>query len=299
MDDRESTIRSRELGDALRVAMTRAGLTGRDTARSLGWSCSRISRLLSGKRGVTPVDVSAFLAVCRVTGTEREHLLRLCDRLDASAWLQRHGSRLPKQLRTLIDHENKAVTYTDFQPIVVPGLLQTADYARALIRRVVNVPDDEVEDRVAARMARQDLFSGLRHPQFSFCVHECVLRMPVGGPEVMSEQLHHLLRMSVRSYVTLQVIPTASGAHAGVAGPFILMEFEQYRPVIYLDSETSCLFLEDPAEITAYRRIREDLAATALDEGESRDLIARLAIELYAEGDAEDDTVAGAEERLA
>jgi len=103
----------------------------------------------------------------------------------------------------------------------------------------------------------------------------------------MSDQLHHLLRMSVRSYVTLRVIPASLGAHAGLAGPFTLMEFADFRPVVYLDSETSSLFLEKPEEITAYRRILGALAGTALGEGQSRELIATLATELYP--DREDD----------
>lgn len=283
MQDRESTIRSRELGEGLRGAMHRAGMSGKDAALALGWSPSRVSRLLSGKRGGTEVDVSAFLAVCRVRGKERTRLLKLCEEMNTPGWLQQHGSRLPKQLRTLIDHEDKAVTISDFQAVWIPGLLQTGDYARALSTGKGMLPESEIEERVQARLARQSLFSRSRPARFTFFLHEFALRLPVGQPEVMSEQLHQLLRLSVRSYICLRVVPAAIGPHAGLAGPFILMEFAEFKPVVYLESETSCLFLEEPEEIAAYRHVLSRLAETALDEGQSRELIATVATELYAD----------------
>jgi len=101
MLDREPTIRSRELGDGLRRAMQQAGLNGKQAAHLLGWSPSWVSRLLSGKRGATELDVAAFLGVCRIKGLERDRLLVLCQEQHTPGWFQQHGSRLPKQLMTL------------------------------------------------------------------------------------------------------------------------------------------------------------------------------------------------------
>ncbi|MGH3755396.1 MAG: DUF5753 domain-containing protein [Pseudonocardiaceae bacterium] len=196
---------------------------------------------------------------------------------------------MPKQLVTLIDHENKAVTISEFEANVVPGLLQTSEYARAVISRIVTVPPDEVDDRVAARLARQSLFSRERPARFTFYLHESVLRTPVSGPAVMAEQLRHLRRMSTRSYLTLRVVPVALGAHAATTGAFRLMEFAELKPVAYLESETSSLFLEKPEEIHAYRNILGALADTALGEGQSRQLIAALATGLYADGEDHED----------
>jgi transcriptional regulator with XRE-family HTH domain len=289
MRDREPTVRGRELGEGLRRAMQQARLNGKQVAHQLDWSPSWVSRLLSGKRKASPLHVAALLALCRVTGPERERLLALCQDQHTPGWLQQHGSRLPRQLRTLIDHKDKAVAISDFQSMMVPGLLQTADYARAVIQDPGTVPMAEVEDRVAARLARQRLFSRDRPARFAFFVHEFVLRLPVGGPAVMSDQLHHLLRMSVRPYLTLRVVPAALGAHAGIAGHFTLLEFAEFKPVAYLESQTSSLFLERPEEISAYQHILATLAGTALKEGESRELIATLATELYVEREDHDD----------
>ncbi|MDQ3150536.1 MAG: helix-turn-helix domain-containing protein [Actinomycetota bacterium] len=286
MRDREPTIRSRELGDGLRRAMQQAELNGKQAAHLLGWSPSWVSRLLSGKRGATELDIAAFLGVCRVKSSERDRLLALCQEQHTPGWFQQHGSRLPQQVVTLIDHENRATSYNDIQPMLVPGLLQTGEYARAVISRGANMPPDEVDDRVAARLARQSLFSRASPARFTFYLHEPVLRTPVGGRTVMRDQLHHLVRMSTRSYLTLRVVPTSFGAHAATAGPFIFMEFAEFKPVVYLENETSSLFLEKPEETAAYRRILGALAQTTLGEGQSREMIATLATEFY--GDRED-----------
>jgi hypothetical protein len=143
------------------------------------------------------------------------------------------------------------------------------------------LPVEEIDGRVLARMERKSLFEPPKRARFSFFLHEFALRLPVGGNEVMSEQLHHLLEMAVRFNVTIRVIPAVIGAHAAIAGQFKMMEFPEFNPVVYLDSETASLFLEEPGEIAAYRRVSETLATTALDEGESKDAIAALAVELY------------------
>jgi len=289
MHDREPTIRSRELGDGLRKAMEYAGFTATGMARELDWSASRVSRLLSGKRGGSGVDVAAFLAVCGVKGRERARLMALTADHERQGWHQQHGSTLPKQVRTLIDHEKRAIAISEYQGTLVPGLLQTGDYARAVISRNVNVPDEEVEDRVEARLARHSLISRDLPPKFAFFLHEFVLRTPVGGSMVMSDQLHSLIRMSVRPYLTLRVVPAAIGAHAGMSGQFMLLDVLDFKPIVYLESETSSLFLETPIEIDAYRNVLAAMETTALDEGQSRDLIADVATELYADRGDDDD----------
>jgi hypothetical protein len=285
MYDGEPTIRSRELGEGLRAAMERAHLNGKEVARALDWSTSRISRMLTGRRGASEVEIASFLAICGTTGEERERLMGLCREQDTKNWFQQFGSRVPKQIRTYVDHENKATTITDFQALVMPGILQTPEYARAMYERSGTVPAEEIDERVAARAARHVIFSRPERPQCTFLIHEFVLRLPVGGAEIMSEQLHNLIRMSVRPYIRIRVLP-AAGAHAGLAGSFKLLESPEYKAVVYLESETTGVFLEKPEEIKAYQDIVRELSAVALSEGESKDLIARVAIDQF--GDRED-----------
>ncbi|HEX4725529.1 MAG TPA: helix-turn-helix transcriptional regulator [Pseudonocardiaceae bacterium] len=283
----DTTIRSRELGDALRLAMEQVGLNGKRTARMLGWSESRVSRILMGRLAATQDDLSALLAVLMVKGHDREHLMRLNQELGKAGWLQQHSSRVPEELKTLVAHENKAVAIHDFEALVIPGLLQTGDYAQALLERSGTVPPSEIQTRVATRLGRKSLFSKDYRPNFTFYIHEFALRLPVGGREVMSEQLHDLLRVGVRRYISVRVVPAAFGAHAGTAGSCRLMEFAELKPVAFVEEETAGHFLELPVEIALYRKIFAALDDCALDEGQSNDLIARLAVELYADGEGD------------
>jgi len=139
------------------------------------------------------------------------------------------------------------------------------------------------------------LISRSRAPKFTFFVHEFALRTPVGGAAVMSDQLHALLRLSVRPNLGLRVVPINIGAHAAMSGPFTLMDVIGFKPIVYLDSEVSSLFLETPIEIDAYRNILSALEETALDEGQSRKLITSLAEAYEADREDHDDL---AEEQL-
>lgn len=268
--------------------MEHAGLHASEMARQLDWSASRVSRLLSGKRGGSSNDIAVFLAICGVRGAERKRLMALALDQHRKGWVQHHGARLPKQLRTLINHEDKATKISEFEFNVVPGLLQTGEYARALITEAGTVPQDEIDELVGARLGRRKLFSRPKPLLFTFYIHEFALRLPVGGPAVMSEQLHELLRWSVRPSISLRVVPAAIGAHAGINGSFRLMEFKEIKPIVYLESETSSLFLEVPIEIDAYRAILTKLGAVALSEGQSREFISNLAMELYSDREAHD-----------
>jgi len=283
MRDREPTIRSRELGEGLRRAMEYAGFNQSTLARELEWSPGRVSRLLAGKRGGSVAEVSNFLATCGIRGKEYDRLMALCTDNDRPGWLQQHGAYLPKQLRTLMDHEKNATVIRDFAMILVPGLLQTADYARAVMQASANLPHGEVEDRVSARLARQSLLSRSRPPKFKFFIHELVLHTPVANAAVMSDQLHELLRVGVRPNLEVRIVPIAAGAHAGMSGSFTLLDVSGFKPIVYLDSETSSLFLETPIEIDAYRKILASLEDTALDEGQSREMVASLATKIYAD----------------
>ena len=273
MPRRLSTERGRELGEGLRKAVGAANLNGRELAGMLGWDPAKLSDLLNG--GVTELEVAHLLGVCRTPARERDHLLALYREANATGWWQQHGSRLPIQLRTLIDHENAATEIISWHMNLPPGLLQTSEYMQAVILSWPTIPAAEVEGRIKARLARHEVFDGRR--RFTFFVHEQALRLPVGGPMVMSEQLHHLLRMSVRPYISLRVVPTAVGAHAGLAGSFTLMKFTGIQPVVFVETENSSLFVEDKAPVTGYRTVLESLASVALDEEQSRGLISTIA----------------------
>jgi hypothetical protein len=279
MYDHEPTVRSRELGLALLRAIGTAGLNQSDLANMLAWSPSKVSRMISGKRCASSEDVSAVLAVGRIVGPKRQELLEMARHATERGWWQDFGDRLPAELRTLSDHEDSSLAITSFETAVMPGLLQTPDYAKALFKVTPSILDAEVNDRVLARQRRQRIFDRQFPAQFRFFIDEYAVRRTGGGREVMSGQVHHLLRLSVRPYIEIRIIPDAVGFHAG-RQPFQLMEFTEINPVVHIENPTSVLFMERKDTIAAYRRELLELGKVALDEDRSRSWLADLASEL-------------------
>lgn len=285
MRDHEPTVRSRELGLALKRAAHAKGLRGTAVARRLGWSSSRVSRLYSGKRASeNSYDVAAILAICDITGPKRDELLRLSRHAWEPGWWQDYGDRLPPEIRTLSNFEDAAIATTNFQTSLVPGLLQTEAYCRARLEKSPYIPKDEVDERVAARMERQQIFDRPFVAKFVFFLDEYLLLRTGPGAEIMSEQLHHLLRASVRPNVEIRVIPDERGFHAGYL-PFQVMEFTEFHPVVCLENQTSALFLERKDTVASYRLIVQDLDAVALGAWQSREWLRGLATALSEEHD--------------
>lgn len=276
MPKRISTVRGREFGDGVRAMMRTAGLTTREVCQMLAWDKAKLSDLINGKRGSSEVELGVLLGVCRTPPAERDHLLTLFQDTHLRGWYQQHGACQPIMPRTLVEHERKAVKLISWQLALVHGLLQIPEYMRAVIAASATSPAREIEARIAARVERQKIFRSGRLEMATFYIHEPLLHVPIGGPDVMSEQLHHLLRMSVRPYISLRVVPTATGAHAGLAGSFDLMRFDKHEPAVFLDSENSNLIIESPDAVKGYQQVIASLERQALDEEQSRRLITDL-----------------------
>jgi hypothetical protein len=281
MDDREPTARARELGLILEKAAAESRYSGTQLARWLGWSQAKVSRIFSGKRPPSLEDVVALAAICKVMGEDRQHALRLVKEVHELNWLQEYGDQLPIELRTLVDYERTASMITDFETSFIPGLLHTRAYGRALLDAAASIPSEAVDDHLAARMQRQNIFSLHNRPVCRFFIDEFALLRPGPGAEVMSEQLHHLLRMSVRPYIEIRLIPSTAGL-LPARRAFRIMEFEELKPVVFLEDDTGVQFLQRPQTVRCYRRITAGLAAVALNEGQSKERIVRLAKELGA-----------------
>jgi hypothetical protein len=274
----DSTIRRRHLGLRLRSAMHDAGWNGKRIADWLGQSESVISRLLSGHRPASPQEISAFLAVCRVQGDERDALLALCGESSAPDLFQVEGESRWAAFR---EHAGQARRITAVEPAMVPWVAQVAGYTRAVAAGLGASADDE-DAWTGFRMRLADPADRPRPTDLELFVHESALRTPVGGAGVMSEQLHNLLRLSVLPAVSLRVVPLAAGAHPGMAGGFTLLEFEAFPPAVYREDGYFGAFVETPAAIARCRWAIGEVNRVALDGEASRDLLRRLAVELYA-----------------
>lgn len=202
------------------------------------------------------------------------HDLAMCRDIWAKDWLASGLSSLD----TLIEHETTAVAIDDYCPLMMPGLLQTESYARALFDAAGHFDEDGVDLRVRTRLARQSLLRRESGVDLRFFISEHVLRAPLGGPRVMNEQLLHMLLVSSRPWCAVHVLPTSFPL--GVVGSqFRLMEYRNHQPVVYLETQSHNLYIEDPGDVRMYRNSLRKLGEVSLDEGQSRELLAQLANE--------------------
>ncbi|MDX3659422.1 helix-turn-helix transcriptional regulator [Streptomyces sp. ID05-26A] len=267
---RRSTVRGREFGDAIRALLRAADLTNRAAAELLGWQEAKVSELVNGKEGVNDVDLAKLLGLLRTPPDEFDHLMALHHDTHIRDWLQpaKTGAR------TLREHERIASEIAGWSMNVVHGLVQVPDYTWHL---GLAKPLDELDARVLVenRVVRQTaVLDGGR--AVTIYMHEQALRLPVGDASVMAEQLHHLLRMSVRPYLTIRLVPTAFGPHAGLAGDFDRLKFKKIPEIVYVESEGANVFLEDQASVDRYDTVLKSLDRTALDEVETRKLITSI-----------------------
>lgn len=271
MPKRTSSVVGREFGNGVRKVIERTGLTQRRLAELLGWQEAKISDLLAGKGGVDEMEVRELLAYCHATVAERQHLIALFLESGEKGWLQFPDDGVPDQVHTLIDTEKAADEIVVWSLTLVSGVLQTPDYAYVVTEASPVIEAEDVPTVAAARAARAGLLDGSR--KFVFYIHEFALRLQVGSIEVWREQLAHLLRVSVRSYVSIRVIPSSIGIHPGTSGCFYLLKSPKFPPVVYLESLNCCLFFDDADTVKVYEDTRKRLAAVALDEEESRAVI--------------------------
>ncbi|CAL9644970.1 hypothetical protein SUDANB105_06452 [Streptomyces sp. enrichment culture] len=274
-------VRRRKLGAELRALRTNAGLTSGEAARLVGWHQSKVSRIETGASGVKPADVRILLDAYGVRDPRlRELLLALAGSGGGQGrdhWWHAYRGVLPPTYRDFISLESQASAMRTLETSVVPGLLQTPEYARAVTRAAVEgLDEDGLDALVEVRLARQDVLRS--HPPLRLCavLDEAVLRREVGGPDVMRRQLHRLLEAARLPQVRLQVLPFSAGAHIGVTGPFVVFSFSNTSDldVVVLDHLTSSLYLERKEDVEAYTEAFDALRRNALSPEESLDYIA-------------------------
>ena len=276
------TVRGRRLRYELRRLREHAGLTRDETARRLDWSGSKISRIETGQSRAQTGDVRDLLDVYGVTSDHAEALVQLAREARKRGWWTAYNDVFTG---TYVGLEAEASAMRTYEPQIIPGLLETEDYTRALIRAaLVRADPDEIERRVQARMARQETLARPDAPEIWAVLDEPAIRRPVGGQAVMKAQLRHLIDITAapNSTITLQILPLAIGSHPGLSGPFVILDFptSEDPPVVYLETATDGLYLEETAETERYNLMFDHLRASALSARESASLIARLAEEM-------------------
>lgn len=273
---RKATVRARGLGVELKEMRIRAGLTTTLVGERLGWSASTVSRIETGKRGVTSEEVSAMMVVYQATSEERQRLIDLAREAHRPGWWESGEPSLPSQLSSLISFESQASAITDVAMILVPGLLQSGDYARAVMAKT-GVEESIADARVAARIGRQERLHRDPAPLFEAFIDEAALRRSLGGPAVMLEQMNQLLRLSRQANISVRALPFAMEGHIGISGSFTFLEFERAPTLVHLEHRRSSLFLDAPSDVDAFRTDVDTLTQNALSPAESADLVSEIA----------------------
>jgi len=283
------TVRLRRLAAELRALRASSGLTQDEVAERTGINAATLYRIEHARVRPQTRTLLTLLALYAAAEPHQEELVGLLREARQRGWLHAYESELPEQYTTYVGFEGEARSVWNYESLYVPGLLQTEDYARAVIRGgLPTASRDEVERRVEVRMARQEVLSGDNPLELWAIVDEAALRRQVGGSDVMRAQLGHIADSSELPNVTFQVIPFEAGAHAGMPGSFVLMQFAEVAipDVIYIDSMAGDLFLEEDSDVRRYRLVFEHLRAVAVSPDASRSLIASSAAQMRARGSA-------------
>ena len=273
------TLRKRRLVAELRRLREAADLTIEEVAERLECSASKISRIETGRVGVTPRDVRDMLDAYGAGPDTRDELVQLAREARRKAWWDEFGDIAPGRY---VGFEADAESVRAYQGLMVPGLLQCESYTRALIGDVLpHAAPAEVDRRVRLRKARQALLREDDPLRLHVVVDEAALRRVVGGPAVMREQMRRFGEVGELPNVTLQVIPFAAGGHAAMDGRFVILAFpEKLDPdVVYIESTRSDVYLEQPADVAGYSDMFARLCARSLDPAASAALIERVARE--------------------
>ncbi|MDT3444473.1 helix-turn-helix transcriptional regulator [Pseudofrankia sp. BMG5.37] len=278
------TIRLRRLAAELRRLRAASGLSREDVAARTNIDPATIYRIETARaRRPQKRTLLAILALYGVDEQTQSELIALSREADRPGLLQPYTDELPGEYATYIGFEAEARAIVNYESLFIPGLLQTEDYARAVVVGTLpTATSEEVEHRVRARMERQALLDQPDPPRFWAIVDEAALHRRVGGSDVMQAQLARLAEAAVRPNITLQVIGFGAGAHPGMPGSYILLDFPDPADpaIVYIDSMAGDLFLEAEADIRRYRAITDSLRAVALGPTATLRLINELAASL-------------------
>ena len=268
------------LGSQLRRLRERRGITREDAGYTIRASGSKISRMELGRVSFKERDVTDLLTLYGVEDPgERDALVGLARQANSPGWWHKYSDVLPDWFQVFVGLEEAASLIRNYEIQFVPGLLQTADYARAVVRHgQPSASPEEVEHRVSLRMERQQVLAKPSAPRLWAVMDEAVLRRPIGGAAVMRGQLERLIEAAGEPNLTLQVMPFGFGGHAAEAGSFIILRFPEadLPDVVYLEQLTSALYLDKREDSERYSEVMERLSVESEPPERTTDILNRI-----------------------
>ncbi|MCP2170349.1 helix-turn-helix domain-containing protein [Goodfellowiella coeruleoviolacea] len=279
-DELGRTVLRRQLGKELKRLREAAGKTTIEAGAYAGIKGGTVSKIENGKQGIRVANVRLLCQFYGVSDQITEGLLVRAVEAEKPGRLDSYADTMPDWFARFVGLEEDASVIAEYESEVLPGLLQTADYIKALRRAVEpSSTADDLRRSVAFRQARQERLSSPRPPLLHCVINEGALHREVGGKDVMREQLRHLAEVGKRPNVHLQVLPFESGAHPAMTAPFIMLRFEAADDLdlVYLEHDLGGTYLEKPPQVKRYEVIFGQLTKTALSRAKSAELIARVA----------------------
>jgi transcriptional regulator with XRE-family HTH domain len=268
------------LGGQLRRLREDHGISREQAGEAIRGSHAKISRLELGRVGFKERDISDLLTLYGVTDPgEREAFLNLARQANSPGWWHRYGDLLPSWFETYLGLEQSASVMRCYQSQFVPGLLQTADYGRGVIRLAHGrETPNEIDRRVDLRMRRQEVLLGAGGPVLWAVIDEAALHRPIGGVPVLRAQLERLIEVAERPNITIQILPYEVGGHAAAGGPFTILRFPQadLPDIVYLEQLTSALYLDKRPDVDRYLAVMDQLSVTAEPPDQTGEILGRL-----------------------
>lgn len=268
------------VGGQLRKLREECGITREAAGDHIRGSHAKISRLELGRTGFKERDIRDLLSLYGVNDPgEREAFLELVRKANQPGWWHRFSDLLPQWFETYLGLEHAAKSIRTYEGQLVPGLLQTPDYARSV---VALGHDADAERRVSLRRRRQELLTRPGAPSFWAVLDEAVLHRPVGGTRILKEQLEYLVEMSERPNITIQIVPFSAGGHAAAGSSFTMLRFAEPElpDIVYLEQLTSALYLDRRQDLELYRQVMDQLSVQAEAPERSRKLLLEIAEKL-------------------
>lgn len=276
--------RVRALAAVLRRELESRGVAVREAGRRLELSHTTISQWLSGKRVPTVEDVSALLVAVGVKGRRREEILGLARNASDPNWLATGIPGIAQQLEGVVECERTANEIIEWCPMVMPGPLQTEDYARAIIGADDTLSRSEVDARVRLRLGRRDVLTGDRDhlgpADYTALIGEWGLKQRVGGASSLLAQLRQLVILAESQSIAILVVRVGDGWHPGLAGPFTLYNFDEWPSIVHLEHHRSGAFLYDENDIVAYKQAASVVRRVAMSPDDSVGFIAQMIDEM-------------------
>ncbi|GAB3160503.1 helix-turn-helix domain-containing protein [Microbispora hainanensis] len=272
------------LGSQLRKLRESKGISRDQAGQCIRASESKISRMELGRVGFKERDVADLLALYGVEDEEtRDVVMNLVERANEPGWWHRFNDLLPSWFQAYVGLEEAAERIRTYEVQFVPGLLQTKEYARAVIMAgAVGAAPEEIARRVDLRLERQRILDGENSPKFWAVIDEAALRRPIGGVDVMRGQIQHLIDLMNQPNVTIQVIPFSYGGHAAEGGAFSILRFSDpdLPDIVYVEQLASALYLDKREEVDRYSEVMERLCAVSTTPTETVDLLRQIMADL-------------------